>query len=131
MKSILNPDTSVLLGVANGAVILGIYQGYLPSAASIRTADPHDSDIEGVRKGAAWTSAGFLAFMFLLTRDRNSFLIGGLTLAAVDLTIKHSNGLNPSTGKLDAEHGESLYDEADDGQNNYPMPDYETADGEL
>lgn len=120
LKSILSPDTSVLLGVANGAIILGIYQHNLPNTASIRTADPHDKDIEGGRKMAAWTAAAFLAFMYLLTRDRNSFLIGGLTLGAVDITVKHSNGLNPSTGKLHAD-AESI---APEMANVYPMPDY-------
>src|SRR5260221_12453582 len=100
LKSILTPDTSVLLGVANGAIILGIYQHNLPNTASVRTADPHDKDIEGSRKMAAWTSAAFLAFMYLLTRDRNSFLIGGLILAAVNIKNKHSNRLNPPTRKM-------------------------------
>jgi hypothetical protein len=123
MKSILNPDTSVLLGVANGAIIIGLYQQRLPSVASVRTADPHDNDIEQTRKSAAWMSAAFLAFMFLLTRDRNSFLIGGLVLAGTDLTVKHSNGLNPSTGKLEATQYESIGEE--DIANVYPLPDYQ------
>lgn len=120
LKSVLSPDTSVLLGVANGAIILGIYQHNLPNSASIRTADPHDHDIEKSRMASAWTAAAFLAFMFLLTRDRNSFLIGGLTLGAVDITVKHSNGMNPSTGKLHAD-AESI---APEMANVYPMPDY-------
>lgn len=120
LKSILSPDTSVLLGVANGAIILGIYQHNLPNVASVRTADPHDHDIEAARKASAWTAAAFLAFMFLLTRDRNSFLIGGLTLGAIDITVKHSNGMNPATGKLHAD-APSL---APEMANVYPMPDY-------
>lgn len=130
LKSILSPDTSVLLGVAEGAIIAGIYSGYLPSFASIRTADPHDGDIETARKAAAWTSGALLAFMFILTRDRNAFLIGGLVLTGVDFTVKHSNGLNPGTGKLDGGYGaDSLGD--DEMANVYPMADYESADGDL
>jgi len=123
LKSILSPDTSVLLGVAEGAIIAGIYSGYLPSFASIRTADPHDGDIESARKAAAWTAGALLAFMFILTRDRNAFLIGGLVLTGVDFTVKHGNGINPSTGKLDSNSMESL----DEGEltNVYPMAQYD------
>jgi hypothetical protein len=119
----------VLLGVANGAIVVAIYQRNLPSTASVRTADPHDGDIEQTRKASAWTSAAFLGFMFLLTRDRNSFLIGGLVLAGIDITVKHGNGLNPSTGKLDSLMGESMGHE--DLAAVYPMPDYETVDGDI
>lgn len=121
-RSILKPDTSVMLGLANGAIILGIYNGTLPTIASIRTADSHDNDIEASRKAAAWTSAAVLGFMFLITRDRNSFLIGGLILAGTDIIVKHANGVNPGTGKLDAYHGESI--EEDTAADIYSLPDY-------
>lgn len=121
-KSILRPDTSVLLGVANGALIASIYDKTIPSIASVRTADSHDADIEASRKHAAWASAGVLGFMFLLTRDRNSFLIGGLVLAAVDLIVKHANGINPTTGTLDGTESETIDPSL---SNTYPLPSYE------
>lgn len=103
-KSILKPDTSVLLGLANGGIVMAIYNGAVPSIASVRVNDePNDKDVEGSRKQAAWTSAAVLGFMFLLTRDRNSFLIGGLVLAGVDMMVKHANGFNPLTGMLHAD----------------------------
>jgi hypothetical protein len=120
-KSILKPDTSVMLGLANGGIIVAIYNGTLPTAATIRTADPEDNDIEGARKAAAWTSAAVLGFMFLLTRDRNSFLIGGLVLGGIDLIVKHANGLNPVSGKLESGNDVAL---DDDAGNVYPLPDY-------
>lgn len=122
LTSILRPDTSVMLGIANGALVLSIYNHNLPNAASVRVADSHDHDIEQARKMSAWTSAGILGFMFLLTRDRNSFLIGGLVLASVDLIVKHSNGLNPMTGKLDGTEEETLDPSL---TNVYSLPDYD------
>lgn len=123
-RSVTNPNTSVLLGVADGAIVTSIYQHVLPNAASIRTATPHDRDIEGARKMAAWSSAAVLGFMFLLTRDRNAFLIGGLVLASVDFMVKHSNGFNPDTGSLDSSDAESIAPEL---TNMYPLPGYEEA----
>lgn len=119
-RSILKPDTSVMLGLANGAIILAIYNGTIPNITFIRTGDSHDDDVESTRKAAAWTSAAILGFMFLVTRDRNSFLIGGLVLAGTDMMVKHANGVNPGTGKLDSQHGQSITEDA----NIYPMPDY-------
>lgn len=124
-KSILNPSTSVLVGLANGAIVTGIYQYNLPNAASIRVADSHDHDIEGARKQAAWASAAVLGFMFLVTRDRNSLLIGGLVLAVVDMTVKHSNGLNPTTGQLDGTASETIDPSL---SNTYSLPDYSQPD---
>ena len=121
-NSIIKPDTSVMLGVANGALIISIYDKTIPSVASVRVADPHDGDIETSRKHAAWASAGVLGFMFLLTKDRNSFLIGGLVLAGVDLIVKHANGFNANTGTLDSNDAESIDPSL---VNDYSLPSYD------
>lgn len=126
LKSILRPDTSVLVGLANGAMIITVYQHALPNAASIRTADPHDGDVEIARRHAAWTSAGILGFVYLLTRDRNAFLMGGLVLAGVDIMVKHANGIDPMTGKLHSHYDETIGHMTGSGEldNVYPMPEY-------
>lgn len=106
MKSLLKPDQSVMLGVASGALIMAIYNGAVPGIANVRVSEAQDGDIEGARKMAAWTSAGLLGFLFLLTRDRNAFMIGGMVLAGIDISVKHSNGMNPLTGALSIFSGE-------------------------
>jgi hypothetical protein len=120
-KSILNPNTSVMIGIANGALIVSIYDKTVPQVAAVRVADPHDGDVEAARKHAAWASAGVLGFVYLLTRDKNAFLIGGLVLAGVDIMVKHANGMNPMTGSLDSNDDESIDPSlvAD-----YSLPDY-------
>lgn len=100
MASILKPDQSVLMGVASAGVISAIYAGALPTVANVRASAPQDNDIEGARKAAAWTSFGLLSFLYILTRDRNAFMIGGIALAGIDLIVKTSNGLDPLTGAL-------------------------------
>lgn len=128
MKSILNPDTSVLVGLANGGIVVAIYTGAVPSVASIRTAPPQDNDIEASRKMAAWTSAAVLGFMFLLTRDRNSFLIGGLVLGGVDFLVKHSNGMDPMTGLLSVFNGDGGEPLDTETASLYPLPDISDSD---
>lgn len=122
MRSILNPPASVMTGLASGALVVSIYQHALGAGVTdIRTAMPHNTDVESARKQAAWTSAAALGFIFLLTRDRNSFLIGGAMLAGVDLTVKHANAVHPDTGKLSDDMGTTV---APDVAEAYPMPDY-------
>jgi hypothetical protein len=120
--SILNPPTSIMTGIASGALVVAVYQHALGAGVTdIRAAQPHDTDIESARKTAAWTSAAVLGFIYLFTRDRNSFLIGGAMLGGIDLTVKHANAVHPDTGKIDAHTGTSVSPEITDA---YPMPDY-------
>jgi len=63
-------------------------------------------------------SAGILGIIFLMTKDLNSFLIGGLALGGIDIMTKHANAVSPHTGKMVAPAGKP------GDVNSYPMPDY-------
>jgi hypothetical protein len=123
LKSILKPEGSITIGLAEVVAVYAIYQTALPNHADITSASPHDQTIESARKKAAWKSASVLGFVFLLTRDVNSFLLGGLALGGIDLMVKHSNGVNPATGKL---AGSAITNPPADAGNvsAFPMPDY-------
>ena len=59
----------------------------------------------------------------------NSFLLGGLALGGFDLMVKHANGTNPTTGKLQAAPGQAITGSsaqapAPDNSESFPMPDY-------
>jgi hypothetical protein len=125
LKSVLKPDSSVMVGLAEAAAVYVIYQSALPSHADIRSAPQNNNDVEASRKAAAWKSGAVLGFVFLLTRDLNSFLIGGLALGGIDYMTKHANGVNPSTGKL-APAGGSITTGAAPAGNAaaFPLPDY-------
>lgn len=120
LKSVLKPDSSVMTGLAEAAAVYVIYQSMLPNHADIRSAPPHNTDVESARKAAAWKSAAVLGFIFLLTQDLNSFLIGGLALAGIDYSVKHANGINPSTGKLDG----ATITQPPGNEQAFPMPAY-------
>lgn len=124
-KSALKPDSAVMVGLASGAVIAAIYQTSVPNMADIRTASPHNSDVEAARKRAAYKSAGLLGLIFLMTRDVNSFLIGGMMLGAIDLHVKHANAVHPATGKI-APAGGSITDAGAPSGNAeaFSLPDY-------
>ncbi len=130
MKSVLKPDSSVTVGLAEAAAVYVIYSAALPNHADISAAPAHDTTIEQNRKKAAWSSAAVLGFVFLLTRDVNSFLIGGLALTGIDFMTKHSNGTNPATGKLQAAPGSTITSAQTQPDNSeaFPLADYSDSD---
>lgn len=102
-KSILKgPNEATTIGLAQGALIIGIYSGSLPNLADVRAAAPHDSSVESSRKGSAITSAVLLGTVFMFTKDVQAFIIGGAALVGIDYLYKHMNATHPATGKLDA-----------------------------
>lgn len=122
-KSVLKPPESITVGLAEVAAVYVIYSAALPNHADIRTAPAHNTDIEASRRKAAWTSASVLGFVYLLTRDLNSFLLGGLALAGIDYLTKHANGINPGTGQLAVGNGGGAVQDAGDA-GAFPLPDY-------
>jgi hypothetical protein len=128
LNSVLKPPEAVSIGLAEAAAVYVIYSSMLPNHADITSAPAHDATIEAGRKKAAWTSAALLGFVFLITQDLNSLWIGGLALTGIDLMTKHSNGVNPATGKLAAAPGSSITGQAMEpaGGNDtaFPLADY-------
>lgn len=130
LKSVLKPDGSVMVGLAEAAAVYVIYQAALPNHADIRSAPAHNGDVEAARKKAAWKAGAILGFVFLLTQDLNSFLIGGLALGGIDLMAKHANGVNPNTGQLD--HGGTITPPVSAGNETaFPMPEYGTGEDQA
>jgi hypothetical protein len=127
LKSVLKPDSSVMIGLAEAAAVYVIYQNALPPVADVRTAPANNSDAEGARKAAAWKSGAVLGFVFLITQDVNSFLIGGLALAGIDLMHKHANGVNPATGQLAGSQISGPPGTTVDNSVAFPLADYQTA----
>lgn len=119
-----NTDSGTVVGLLTAAGVYLIYNNALPSAADIRVSGAHDSDVEAERKKAAYLSVGLVGATFLVSRDLNSYIISGLALIAMDLFYKHSNGVNPETGKLDTTSSSGASIAPDGLANAYPMPEY-------
>ena len=60
LKSVLKPDGSVMVGLAEAAAVYVIYQAALPNHADIRSAPAHNGDVEAARKKAAWKAGAIL-----------------------------------------------------------------------
>jgi hypothetical protein len=98
--SLLKPNESVMTGIAEAAIVYGVYAHNMPTSANVRANPlPNDQTLETVRKESAMECAGIIGLVFLLTRDWNSLIISGITLGAVDMWMKHHNATDPASNK--------------------------------
>lgn len=97
MASILKPDTSVIVGVSTAALVGFVYSYGLPNLATVGATAAQDMNIDSGRKRAAWTGAAVVAGLSLLTRDKTVFVIGGVTLIALDWHARHANATPPNS----------------------------------
>lgn len=119
----LAPDSATMVGLLTAAGVYLIYNNALPNLTDLRTAQPHDQDVETCRKQAAWKSVALIGVVFLVARDFNSYIISGAALVGIDYMYKHANAVEPSTGKLDVSGGGTSIATGSE----YPLPDYATA----
>jgi hypothetical protein len=91
----LKPDVSLTVALATGAVVWAIYNNAVPSMPDIRVGKPHDPDIDGSRKAAAYTAAGLVGGISLIAKDPTIFIVGGAMVIAADWWVRHANAHNP------------------------------------
>lgn len=115
------PEGSITIGLAEAAAVYAIYMAAVPNHTDIRSADPHNTDVEASRKRAAWQSAAVIGLVFLITQDLNSFLIGGAAIGGIDLMVKHANAVHPATGKMAGPEAATLPADNDVA---FPLADY-------
>lgn len=99
-KTFLKPSESVMVSLATGAMVYGVYQYSLPSVAEVHATDAHNANLDSGRKKAMWTSAALVGGVFLLTRDPNVFMVGGLSFLALEWSYRHANTTDAKTGKM-------------------------------
>lgn len=100
IKSVLKPEGSVLLGGVTVLTVLAIYGKTLPNTAMMHATQANDVNLESGRKKATITAEVLLGAISLITRDANVFILGGLTIIALDWHSRHANATSPTTGEL-------------------------------
>jgi hypothetical protein len=107
-KSVLGgPQGSVVASLATAIMVYAVYDRSLPDAATIHATDANDINIEASRKKATITAAGLISVVTLVTKDVNTFILGGVMLFALDFHARHANASNPATGALVSDEGYS------------------------
>lgn len=99
-KTFLKPSESVMVSLATGAMVFGVYQYTMPSVSEVHATEAHNPNLDAGRKKAMWTSAAVVGGMFLVTHDPNVFMIGGLSFLALEWSYRHANSTDHQTGKV-------------------------------
>jgi hypothetical protein len=118
-----DPGHAVITGVLLGGASAVIYAKSLPPLIDIRMAPPNNDDVEAQRKHAALTSAAIIIGVSAITRDANVFIIAGAMFGLTDYLVKHANGTNPATGKLDT--GNDGLSIVQGSPQYHPLPEYQ------
>jgi hypothetical protein len=97
----LKPETSITIAALTSIAVYGIFQVEVGSSLSdIKSAQPHNSIIQGTVTQAAWTSAALVAGIALLSKDPTIFIVGGAVAAGLSWKYKHANMVNPANGQV-------------------------------
>lgn len=96
----LKPEASIMTGLAVAALVGAIYSKALPTMADLRVGAPGDTDANASRTTAAWSSAGAVAAVSLIAKDRTVFVLGAAMIVAVDWWTRHSNEHNPAMSQF-------------------------------
>jgi hypothetical protein len=93
------PETSLTIGLATAAMVVGIYQYSMPGIADVRSAGQNDPTIASTEKSATWIAAAVVSGVSLLAKDPTVFILGGAVTMALAWHYRHANAVNPKTGK--------------------------------
>jgi len=100
MPSILKPNESVTVAIATGILVYAVNDRFVPNGGVMSKTPAFDDSIETGRRQAAWTEAGIVAGLTLLTRDVNILIVGAAMIFALDWKARHANATDPDTGNL-------------------------------
>jgi hypothetical protein len=102
IKSILQPQGSVISGVAVAGSVFAIYSLECGTIGEAHFSDANHGSLQSCRKKAAYTAFAFVSAVTLLTRDANVGVLGFGTMIAMDLQYRHAIMVDPSTGVMQA-----------------------------
>lgn len=92
-------NSLTVAGIA-AAIVYGIYQLHVPSAAATRASEPMNDHIEKSRKAALWTSMIVVGGISLLASDPAVFIVGGGMAIALEVSHRHANMTDNLSGKI-------------------------------
>jgi hypothetical protein len=107
----------ITAGILVGAVDVLIFQHFVPTHADVRRADPYNVDLENSERKALYAATVFTLLVAGLAKSAEVFAIGGLTIIAIDFTLKHANAVNPNSGKVEGAQQAGV-------STAFPLPDY-------
>jgi hypothetical protein len=95
----LKPDAEISIALATGVMAYASYQVALPAVADVRTLEPGNRDIQAAERVAAWTAAGIVGLVALLTKSPSVFIVGGGVVIGTSWTMRHADQVSTISKK--------------------------------
>lgn len=95
----MKPEAEVSIALATGVMAYGAYQMALPSMADVRSLEANNRDIQSAERVAAWTAAGLVSLVALVTKSPSVFTLGGLVVIGASWTTRHADRVDTVTKK--------------------------------
>lgn len=99
-KSILQPQSSVIAGVATMGLVFATYQLQVGSVAEARATAANHPALESSRRKAGYTALMLVAGLTLITKDSNIGILGGASIIAMELSYRTGIMGEPMSGAL-------------------------------
>jgi hypothetical protein len=96
----LKGEHALLVGVAAAGVVFGLHQITVPNTASVRASPADNIHVESARKAFTITAASLVVLLGAISRDPTVFLIGGLSVIALDVNTRIANSTDHKSGKM-------------------------------
>lgn len=95
----LSAEVSLPTSLATAALVWAIYNSALPSLADVRSAPQDDAVVNSSERTAAWTAAGVVGGISLISHDPNVFILGSAMIITLSWWHRHANQVNPDNNK--------------------------------
>lgn len=99
-KPRLSGDNSIIASLAAVAIVVGIYQAKIGPVSDVHATDANDGNVAASIRKAGWEALATVAAVGLLAGDLHIVILGGAAVIAEELSYRHANMTNPSTGKI-------------------------------
>lgn len=92
----LKPEDSTLAGVAVAVGVIALYDHYMPTMADHKAADtnPAHPALDKSRTNCTWVAVGLVGLASLLLKDSTVFVIGGVTVLALDFSHRYADSVH-------------------------------------
>lgn len=109
-------EVGVLAGIGN----LLIFQHFMPPVTDVKAADQFNPFVESSERTALMVAIAFNAVVAGAVRSWDTFLIGAVSVIALDFAYKHANAVHPDTNSMSPPGGGTM-----DTSGVHSLPNYE------
>lgn len=112
-KSVLNPSTSTMAGLATIGAVFAVYQLNVGSVAQATATDANHPIMDSSKKKAGLTALAIVSALTLITKDANVGILGGGSIIAMELAYRVGIMSDPQSLKMQNPNPATAYEPAE------------------